>query len=180
MLNPRDIWEENKHRNKRRHRLQHMLELCKKSIPKVPKWSDTDAPSLTVGWRGYDPIHIIKLKMRLLLHCRASAAASWPRAWEPRPQPLPSLTGDSLHIASVGKRQHSKFRVQFLLNACCFHTTVQLRDCNLSHRESGAVRTGIELRTTTVPGASTAWPASFSGEGTAWIQPEFLIKSLAL
>lgn len=44
-----------------------------------------------------------------------------------------------LHITSPGKGLHSILKVQFLMNAHCFYTTVKLKICQPNHHKSGTI-----------------------------------------
>ena len=45
----------------------------------------------------------------------------------------------SIHIASLGKDQNSKFEVQFLLNVYHFHTIKKPKNLKWNHRKSGTI-----------------------------------------
>lgn len=57
-----------------------------------------------------------------------------------RPAPQESIT---LHVASPGKDQTSKFELWFLLNVYCFCTIMKLTICKLNHLKSGTIRIRI-------------------------------------
>lgn len=59
--------------------------------------------------------------------------------WEPWLLPPPSITGEHLHIAGLGKDPNSEFKVWFLLNAYHFRNIIKSTHRKLNRPKSETV-----------------------------------------
>lgn len=110
----------------------------------------TSANTKAISWYSVDELtHLLptvpEVKNKMVISVLAVYPHDRTADWEPR------LAADAQRqervshcsITSPGKDPNSKFKVQFLLNAYCFHTTVKWKNPKLNHCTLGAICTPL-------------------------------------